>query len=110
MKYFPASQTQEALVLVFDFNIGGYGNAQAPNITLVFLSDSEPPKPVSLLLDHMQGTGKWGVALLTIDDAVAKAFRCVKVPALMVYNSKSEETARVYGDQNIHDLLHRIME
>ena len=80
------------------------------NITAVLVYDELPQKPVLVLLDHMQGSGKWVTMKFKIDHDIATAFRCIKVPTLIMYNSQREETARVHGDQNIQDLLQKVME
>lgn len=85
-------------------------NNATANITAIFVHDEEPPKHLSVLMDHMKATGKWATLKLTIDPAIALAFRCIKLPSLLIYNSQNEETARVYGEQNIHDLLQKMME
>lgn len=80
------------------------------NITAIFVHDTEPPKHLAVLMDHMKATGRWATLKLTVDPAIALAFRCIKLPSLLIYNSQNEETARVYGEQNIHDLLQKVME
>lgn len=101
--------------MIFEFGPvphGGHAHQvkEQANITAVLVHDEDPPKTITVLLDHMKASGKWATIKLPVDQDIAYAFRCIKIPSLIMYNSQNEETARVYGDQNIHDLLHKVME
>lgn len=85
-------------------------NSQS-NITAFYIHlGSEPtPKELEVALGGMESSDKWVVVRLVIDADIAKAFRVVKVPSLIIYNSQSEETSRVFGSQNIIDMLTKIV-
>ena len=94
--------------VVFDF-----GPAATPKencVTAAYIYEEPPTKDTVLALDNLESSEKWALLRLEIDQAIANAFRVVKVPTLVMYNSSNEETARVYGTQNIVDLITKILE
>jgi len=80
------------------------------NITAILVYDQKPSQELVVLLNHMHATEKWVVIKLMIDLDIATSFRVIKVPCLVMYNSKQEETARVFGEQNIQDLVQKVVE
>lgn len=85
-------------------------NAQS-NITAFYIHDKEEhtSKELEVALGGMESSDKWVVVRLGIDTDIATAFRVVKIPSLIIYNSNSEETSRVFGAQNIIDMLTKIV-
>lgn len=78
------------------------------NITAFFVYDTEPSNELEVALSSLDVSDKWVLVKLRIDDAIATAFRCIKIPALIGYNSNQEETSRVFGEANIIDMIARM--
>lgn len=82
----------------------------ANNITSILVYDQKPSQELVVLLNHMHASEKWVVIKLHVDNDIATSFRVIKVPCLVMYNSQQEETARVFGEQNILDLVQKVVE
>jgi hypothetical protein len=80
------------------------------NITAFFVYEHEASKELVVALDSMDASEKWILVKLKIDVDIATAFRCIKVPALILYNGRNEETSRVFGEANIIDLINKVLE
>lgn len=80
------------------------------NITAFFVYETEASRELSTALDSMDASDKWVLVKLKIDNDIASAFRCIKIPALLMYNNNHEETSRVFGEANIIDMINRVMD
>lgn len=82
-------------------------NDQA-SITAFCIYDKPISKELDVALGCMESSDKWVVVRMPIDIDIANAFRLIKVPSLIMYNSGNEETARFVGEQNIMDMLSKV--
>jgi hypothetical protein len=53
---------------------------------------------------------KWSLLQLPVDDPIAVSFRVVKLPSMILYTNAKEENARVFGEQNIIEMIGRVFD
>lgn len=78
-------------------------------ITAFFIYDDCPSLRLQEALESVN-TQRWALMQLHIDDAIALSFRVIKLPTLILHNEDSEETARVFGEQNIIEMIGRVFD
>lgn len=79
------------------------------HVTAFFIYVDEPSHDLEVGLSNLESSAHWDLVRVPADSSVAVSFRVIKVPALVTYNGRSEETGRVFGSQNIKDLIKRIL-
>lgn len=72
-------------------------------VTAVFVSGPDTDKGLETALNELSQAIK--VERLTGSPEVCDVMRLIRVPALCVYNSHGEETARAYGNKHIPELV-----
>jgi hypothetical protein len=82
---------------------------QSKVVTVFFIHGEEPDDELASALDSMHSSEHWNVVRLRIDHDIAKAFRVVKIPCLVVYSQENEETARAIGNINIQELITKVV-
>lgn len=102
---------------------------QPPHTTCLaafFVYEDEPSSELDAALNLVNPT-RWSLLRLHIDDPIAVSFRVVKLPSLILYDTtnhhgvtnhaagsdeddqqKMVETARVFGTQNIIEMIGRV--
>lgn len=78
-------------------------------ISAFFIYDEVPSVQLQEALDSINAQ-HWSLMQLHIDDAIALSFRVIKLPSLILHNEMAEETARVFGEQNIIEMIGRVFD
>lgn len=78
-------------------------------ISAFFIYDEVPSTQLQEALESINAQ-HWALMQLHIDDAIAMSFRVIKLPSLILHNEMAEETARVFGEQNIIEMIGRVFD
>ena len=73
--------------------------------TAVFLYMERPNPILEQALHHIQAAMTWDLLKYKLIKSRAEAFRCIKAPALIIYDASGNETIRAIGDIGITNLI-----
>ncbi len=79
------------------------------SVTAVFLFSKKPSPKLREALDALEDAQGWALVENVIDVKKSQAFRVVRVPAMILYNSSGIETARTIGEENIVSMLGKLV-
>lgn len=78
-------------------------------ISAFFIYEEVPSARLQEALEAVNAQ-QWALMSLPVDDAIALSFRVIKLPSLILHNEAAEETARVFGEQNIIEMIGRVFD